>query len=134
MNFLVWKGADELAGALGQKGPTLTAATGVQRKRQGLSILKRPSASAMAEAMESMGIDRQDGYELAFRCGRSLTIFRRLHPAAGIAPPAEWEHLAASLKPVLLAGAWTTDSALDRDVISGLSGGADYSASNKFGR
>lgn len=128
MNFLVWKGADELAGALGQKGPTLTAATGVQRKRQGLSILKRPSASAMAEAMESMGIDRQDGYELAFRCGRSLTIFRRLHPAAGIAPPAEWEHLAASLKPVLLAGAWTTDSALDRDVISGLSGGADYSA------
>lgn len=127
MNFLVWKGANELAGALGQKGPTLTAATGVQRKRQGLSVLKRPSASAMAEAMESMGIDRQDGYELAFRCGRSLTIFRRLNPAAGIASPAEWEHLAASLKPVLLAGAWTTDSALDKDIISGLSGGADYS-------
>jgi len=128
MNFLVWKGAEELAGSLGQKGPTLTAATGLQRKRQGLPILERPTASAMAEAMESMNIGRQEGYELAFKCGRSLTILRRMRPAAGIAAPAEWEHLAASLKPALLAGGWTTDSELDKEVIASLAGGTDYVA------
>jgi len=128
MTFLVWKGAEDLASALGQKGPTLTAATGLQRKRQGLSVLERPTASAMAEAMKSMNIDLQEGYELAFKCGRSLTILRRLHPAAGIAASAEWEHLAASLKPALLAGGWTTDSDLDKEVVASLAGGMDYVA------
>jgi hypothetical protein len=131
MTFLVWKGAEALAASLGQKGPTLTAATGVQRKRQCFSVLERPTASAMAEAMGSMNIDRQEGYELAFRCGRSLTILRRLQPAAGIAAPAEWEHLAASLKPALLAGGWTTDSDLDKEVVASLGGGADYVAVEK---
>ncbi len=126
MTFLVWKGAEELAGSLGQKGPTLTAATGLQRKRHGLPALERPTASAMAEAMESMDIDRQEGYELAFKCGRSLTILRRLRPAAGIATPAEWWSLAASLKPALLAGGWTTDSALDKEVVASLAGVKDY--------
>lgn len=128
MNFLAWKNAEELAGSLGQMGPTLTAATGVQRRRQGLPVLKRPTASAMAEAMESMGIDRQEGYELAFKCGRSLTILRRLRPAAGIAAPAEWEHLAASLKPALLAGGWTADSKLDKEVVASLAGETNYVA------
>src|SRR5690606_6269327 len=80
------------------------------------------------EAMESMGIDRQEGYELAFKCGRSLTILRRLRPAAGIAAPAEWEHLAASLKPALLAGGWTTDSELDKEVVASLAGETNYVA------
>lgn len=127
MTFLVWKSAEELAGSLGQRGPTLTAATG-PHKRQGFPVLQRPSASAMAEAMESMNIERQEGYELAFRCGRSLTILRRLMPAAGIAPPAEWQDLAESLKPALLAGGWTADSALDKEVVASLAGGTDYVA------
>ncbi|MBZ2206525.1 hypothetical protein [Massilia soli] len=128
MTFLIWKGAEDLGGSLGQKGPTLTAATGQQRNRQGIATLERPTASAMAEAMESMNIDRQEGYDLAFKCGRSLTILRRLRPAAGIAAPAEWEHLAASLKPALLAGGWTTDSELDKEVVASLGGGTDYVA------
>ncbi len=126
MIFLVWKGADELAGSLGQIGPTLTAASGLQRKRQGIPILERPSANAMAEAMTSMGIDRQEGYERAFKCGRSLTILRRLHPAAGVAPEAEWANLAPYLKPALLAGGWTTDSVLDREIVASLAGETDY--------
>ena len=93
MVFLVWKGAEPLASALGQRGPTLTAATGLQRKRPGLPLLDRPSASAMAEAMGSMNIERQEAYELATKCGRSLIILRRLNPAAGIAEPAEWGHI-----------------------------------------
>jgi len=128
MTFLVWRGAEELAGSLGQRGPTLTAATGIQRKRQGIPVLERPTASAMAEAMASMKIDRQEGYDLAFKCGRSLTILRRLRPAAGTAPPAEWEHMAVSLKPALLAGAWTTESELDKEVVASLAGGTDYVA------
>jgi hypothetical protein len=128
MTFLVWKEAEKLAGPLGQKGPTLTAATGQQRKRQGLPLLKRPTASAMAEAMESMNIDRQDGYVLAQKCGRSLTILRRLHPSAGIEANAEWAHLAVQLKPALLAGGWSTDSELDKTVVASLAGGTDYVA------
>lgn len=128
MCFLVWKEAHELAGVLGQRGPTLTAATGVQLKRTGISTLKRPSASAMAEAMETMGFDRKDGYEQAFKCGRSLTIFRRLNPAAGTARTPEWADMAALLKPVLLAGAWSTESELDKDAITRLSGEQDYNA------
>lgn len=128
MAFLVWKGAEPLASALGQRGPTLTAATGLQRKRPGLPLLDRPSASAMAEAMGSMNIERQEAYELATKCGRSLIILRRLHPAAGIAEPAEWGHMAKALKPALLAGGWTTDSQLDKEVVASLGGGTDYLA------
>lgn len=128
MVFLVWKGAEPLASALGQRGPTLTAATGLQRKRAGLPMLDRPSASAMAEAMASMNIDRQEAYDLATRCGRSLIILRRLQPAAGIAEPAEWGHMAKALKPALLAGGWTTDSELDKEVVASLAGGTDYLA------
>ncbi|CAG2147294.1 hypothetical protein LMG19282_03124 [Cupriavidus campinensis] len=127
MTFLIWKNAEGLAGSLGQRGPTLTAATG-QHKRQGFPVLQRPTASAMAEAMESMSIDRQEGYELAFKCGRSLTILRRLMPAGGIAPLAEWQHMAESLKPALLAGGWTADSDLDKEVVASLAGGTDYVA------
>lgn len=128
MTFIVWQGAESLAGPLGQIGPTLTAATGLQRKRKGLTALERPSASAMAEAMMSMDLDRQEGYELAFKCGCSLTILRRLHPASGIAEPAEWAHLASSLKPALLAGGWSTDSELDKEIVASLAGGTDYIA------
>ncbi|WP_342612997.1 hypothetical protein [Burkholderia ambifaria] len=128
MVFLVWKGAEPLASALGQRGPTLTAATGLQRKRQGLPLLDRPSASAMAEAMGSMNIERQEAYDLATKCGRSLIILRRLQPAAGIAEPAEWGSMAKALKPALLAGGWTTDSQLDKEVVASLGGGTDYLA------
>ncbi|HWK71415.1 MAG TPA: hypothetical protein VNS29_11320 [Burkholderiaceae bacterium] len=129
MIFLVWKGAEALAGTLGQRGPTLTAATGLQRNRPGrLCSLERPSASAMAEAMKSMNITLSDGHAIALKCGRSLTILRRLYPAAGIAPLAEWAHLATALKPALLAGGWTTDSDLDKGIVAGLAGGTDYVA------
>lgn len=125
MVYLVWQGAEALAASLGQRGPTLTAATGIQRKRQGLMQLARPSSSAMAEAMLTMNIERHEAYELAQKCGRSLVILRRLNPAAGIDNPAEWGNYAKALKPALLAGGWTADSQLDREVVASL-GGSDY--------
>lgn len=126
MIFFVRKDAKELAGSLGLIGPTLTAVTGVEQKRKTFPTLKRPTASAMAEAMESMGIERQEGYNLAHKCGRSLTILRRQCSVAGFSAPAEWEHLASSLKPAFLAGGWTTDSSLDKEVVASLAGGTDY--------
>ncbi|MFM5179809.1 hypothetical protein ACEUAY_09415 [Aeromonas veronii] len=126
MIFLVKGEAEELAGSLSQRGITLTAVTGVQRKQKNFPTLNRPTASAMAEAMESMGIERQDGYDLAFKCGRSLTILRRLCSASGTCPPAEWQHLAAPLKPALLAGGWSSNSSLDREVVTILAGGMNY--------
>jgi len=128
--YLVWRGAEAHAASLGQRGATLTAATGIQRKRQGLMKLNRPSASVMAEAMSTMNIERQKAYELAQKCGRSLVILRRLYPAAGIDAPAEWAGQAKALKPALLAGGWTGDSQLDRDVVASL-GGSDYLAVEK---
>lgn len=126
MIFLVKGEAEELAGSLSQRGVTLTAVTGIQRKQQHFPTLNRPTASAMAEAMESMGIERQEGHDLAFKCGRSLTILRRLRPASGTFTPAEWQHLAAPLKPALLAGGWSSDSSLDREVVTILAGGVNY--------
>ncbi|MFC5522097.1 hypothetical protein [Polaromonas jejuensis] len=123
--FLAWKSAENLTGMLGQRGPTLAAATGVQRRQH--ANLARPTASAMAEAMVSMGIPREDGYELALRCGRSLTVLRRLRPS-GIAQPAQWAQHANNLKPALLAGGWTVNSKLDTDVLAALAGHGDYDA------
>ncbi len=128
MVYLVWKGAEPMAASLGQRGPALTVATGIERKRrQGLLQINRPSASVMAEAMGTMNIERLDAYELAQKCGRSLVILRRLNPAAGIDKPPEWENHAQFLKPALLAGGWTADSQLDKDVLVSL-GGSDYPA------
>jgi hypothetical protein len=127
MVYLVWRGAESQAASLGQRGPTLTAATGIERRCQGLMKLKRPSASVMAEAMATMNIERQAAYELAKKCGRSLVILRRLNPAAGIDAPAEWAGQANALKPALLAGGWAADSQLDKDLVASL-GGADYLA------
>lgn len=125
MVYLVWRGAEPLAATLGKRGPTLTAATGVVRKGKAIPQLNRPSASAWAEAMATMNIERQVAYELAQKCGRSLVIFRRQNSASGTHPPAEWVDQAKSLKPALLAGGWTSSSELDKDVVASL-GGSDY--------
>lgn len=127
MVYLVWRGAEGWAGSLGQRGPTLTIATGVARKRQGLMQLRRPSASAMAVAMGKMNIERQEAYELAKKCGRSLVILRRLKSASGVYPDPDWAGQANVLKPAFLAGGWTTNSELDKEVVASL-GGKDYQA------
>jgi len=128
MIFLLRDGAVPQAGLLGRVGPTVVAATGIQRKRPNVIALARPTASVMAEALESMGIERQAGYELAKKCGRSLMILRRLSPASGISENAEWEKLAPALKPAFLAGGWSANSDLDREVVASLADGTDYVA------
>jgi hypothetical protein len=125
MVFIATGTAEPLAGVLAKNCPTLSAATGAQAKRS--PILKRPTASGMVPGFIEMGLDHGQGYELAHRCGRSLTILKRLIKNAPVADPA-WVGQANALKPALLAGGWSSDLAADRDVLKELGGYPTYGA------
>lgn len=121
--FLATKGAEPLAGVLAEKGATLSVATGGQARKH--KLLQRPTATGMAEGFVSMGLERDAGYELAQRCGRSLTILKRLIPN-GAVPQPEWVQYAAALKPAFLAGGWSSSVQLDREVLQALGGFQNY--------
>ena len=125
MVFIATGSAEPLAGALAKNCPTLSAATGAHAKRS--PMLKRPTASGMASGFIEMGLDHGQGYELAHRCGRSLTILKRLIKNAPVAEPA-WVGQATALKPALLAGGWSSDLSADCEVLKELGGYATYSA------
>ncbi len=117
--------AERLAGVLAKNCPTLSAATGAQARRS--PMLKRPTASGMVPGFIEMGLDHGQSYELAHRCGRSLTILKRLIKNAPVADPA-WVDQAIALKPALLAGGWSSDVPADCDVLKDLGGFSVYNA------
>ena len=125
MAFIATGAAESLAGVLAKNCPTLSAATGAQAKRG--PMLKRPTASGMVPGFIEMGLDHGQGYELAHRCGRSLTILKRLIKNAPVADPA-WVSQATALKPALLAGGWSSDLPADCDVLKDLGGHATHGA------
>lgn len=120
--FIATGEAESLVGVLGKKCPTLSAATGALAKRG--AMLKRPTASGMVEGFIEMGLDHGQGYELAHRCGRSLTILKRLINNKPAADPV-WLQQAAVLKPAFLAGGWSSDLETDCAVLKEL---GDYPA------
>ncbi len=122
---IVIKGATPLAGVLCRSNVALSAATGAQARKY--PSLSQCSANGMAEGFVAMGLDRDQGYELAQRCGRSLTVLRRLIPSGAATDP-EWLTHAAALKPAFLAGGWSTSSTLDCQVVSALAGANTYEA------
>ena len=125
MVFIATGAAESLAGVLSKNCPTLSAATGAQAKRG--PMLKRPTASGMVAGFIEMGLDHGQGYELAHRCGRSLTILKRLIKNAPVADPV-WVTHASALKPALLAGGWSSELAADCDVLKELGGYTTYGA------
>jgi len=125
MVFIATGAAELLAGVLAKNCPTLSAATGAQAKRG--PMLKRPTASGMVAGFIEMGLDHGQGYELAHRCGRSLTILKRLIKNAPVADPV-WVSQSSALKPALLAGGWSSDLAADCDVMKELGGYTTYGA------
>jgi len=125
MVFLATGFAEPLVGVLAKNCPTLSAATGAQAKRS--PMLKRPTASGMVPGFIEMGLQQGQGYELAHRCGRSLTILKRLIKNAPVADPA-WVGQATALKPTLLAGGWSSDHPADCEVLKELGGYATYGA------
>lgn len=120
--FIATDEAESLVGALGKRCPTLSAATGALAKRG--AMLKRPTASGMVEGFIEMGLDHGQGYELAHRCGRSLTILKRLINNKPAADPV-WLQQASVLKPAFLAGGWSSDLETDCAVLKEL---GDYPA------
>lgn len=125
MIFIATGAAEPLAGVLAKNCPTLSAATGAQAKRS--PMLKRPTASGMVPGFIEMGLDHGQGYELAHRCGRSLTILKRLIKNTPVADPM-WVGQATALKPALLAGGWSSDLPTDCDVLKELGAYTTYGA------
>jgi len=125
MVFIATGTAESLAGVLATNCATLSAATGAQARRG--PMLKRPTASGMVAGLIEMGLDHGQGYELAHRCGRSLTILKRLIKNAPVADPV-WVSQATALKPALLAGGWSSDLTTDCNVLQELGGYATYEA------
>ena len=121
--FIATKDAENLSGVLSTNCPTLSAATGAHARKY--QSLQRPSASSMAEGFEKMGLERDQGYELAKRCGRSLTILKRLIPNGAPAQP-EWMPHSVALKPAFLAGGWSSDAQMDRELLKELGGFQEY--------
>lgn len=125
MVFIATGAAETLVGVLARNCPTLSAATGAQAKRG--PMLNRPTASGMVPGFIEMGLDHGQGYKLAHRCGRSLTILKRLIRNAPVADPA-WVSQAPVLKPALLAGGWSSDLPADCEVLKELGGQGTYGA------
>ena len=72
-----------------------------------------------------MGFEEDTAYDLARKCGRSVTILRRLIPGGAPCNP-EWTADGKMLLPALLAGGWDSKLVLDREVVSALAAGETY--------
>jgi transcriptional regulator with XRE-family HTH domain len=84
--------------------------------------LARPWKFDLQMALTRAGFSNEDAHRLAHASGRSITVLRRLMPAApsyraSWAQPASPELVAA-----MFAGAWVETSARDRKIISNLAG------------
>jgi len=116
--------AQNIAGSLARSGPTLVA-MGADRPNRIDAVLPRPSSSNLGKAIATMGFEEDRAYDLARKCGRSLTFLRRLIPGGAPSDP-EWMTDGRILLPALLAGGWDSQSVLDREAVSALAGGKTY--------
>lgn len=120
--FLPREEANKNAGFLSRSGPTVSSA-GLDDRHSSHEVLKRPKSSELGAALTHMGMSESDGYDLARRCGRSLSVLERLKPN-GNRPKPEWHSKGTALLPALFAGAWSSVLTDDQDVLCSL-GGAD---------
>lgn len=124
LTFLPRAQASQIAGLLTKSGPTLMAFGGDQPSRDS-EVLIRPSSESMGKAISAMGFSDDEGYHLARKCGRSVTILSRLIPAGTVSKP-EWTKHGKDLLPALLAGGWEDTAAPDKDIVSKLASGDSY--------
>jgi hypothetical protein len=122
--FLLRGHARNLAGLLLQAGTTVVSA-GADERRLDHVKLNRPSSSQLAEAFVAMEFTKQQGYDLARKCGRSLAVLARLLPSGNASKP-EWLGSAEPLIPAMLAGAWHAPTKPDTDVLRLLAQTDDY--------
>lgn len=122
--FMPRSQARGLAGLLAQHGPTVVTAGADERRSEHVQ-LSRPNSTQLGDAFVEMGFPQQDGYDLARRCGRSLTVLARLLPS-GTAGKPEWLDSGDLLIPAMLAGAWHATTKPDTDALCALAQTNDY--------
>jgi transcriptional regulator with XRE-family HTH domain len=96
-------------------GPNVAALAATKR-------LARPWAHNLQMALIRAGLKEEDAHRFARASGRSITVLRRLMPAAPNYIP-KWATAAPpELLSAMLAGGWVETSAMDRKVVSALAG------------
>lgn len=98
---------------------------GRQQKFGNGRVLERPSGFSMGKALTTMGFTQQEAEMLARGAGRSLSALARRIPGGASKAPA-WVGESSLLLPALIAGAWDSGNALDKDIIEILSGKNKY--------
>lgn len=112
------------AGLLAQYGPTVVSA-GADEKRSSHELLIRPDSTTLGKAFTAMGFSETQGYDIARRCGRSMTVLARQMPS-GTAERPEWVDGADLLLPALLAGAWKSTMPADQAILCSIAGCNEY--------
>lgn len=122
--FLPRAQARRQVGLLAQYGPTVVSA-GAEEKRTNHQLLARPDSTTLGKAFMAMGYSEQQGYDMARRCGRSLSVLARQIPS-GTAEKPYWIEEANSLLPALLAGAWKSSVPADQDILRSIANCDEY--------
>jgi transcriptional regulator with XRE-family HTH domain len=111
-----------LAQRLVDEGHHVFAAYGssTSNHSSGIRRLRRPWKFDLKLALVQAGIEEEDAYAYAHAAGRSITVLRRLKPAAPH-QQLEWAKKAdPALIAAMFAGAWVGTSAQDQKVLSEL--------------
>ena len=96
-------------------GPDVAALAATKR-------LARPWAHNLQMALIRAGLKEEDAHRFARASGRSITVLRRLMPAAPNYIPKWATATPPELLSAMLAGGWVETSAMDRKVVSALAG------------
>jgi hypothetical protein len=96
-------------------GPDANTLVGTRR-------LPRPWKFDLQTSLVGAGIAEEDAHRLAHASGRSITVLRRLMPAAANYRAAWAEQASPELIAAMFAGAWVETSARDRKILSALAG------------
>jgi hypothetical protein len=88
----------------------------------GARRLPRPWKFDLQMALTRAGLPEDDAHRYAHASGRSITVLRRLMPAAPSCRATWAEPASPELIAAMFAGAWVETSARDRKIISNLAG------------
>ncbi len=92
--------------------------------------LSRPTESEFSQALITGGFDHSSAYDIAVRCGRSLSVLRRFNDGEAPILP-DWASEAGGDNPeisaALMIGAWKDNHSKDREALERYSNGIAYS-------
>lgn len=91
----------------------------------GAHRLARPWRFHLQEVLIKAGLPEEQAHRLAHASGRSITVLRRLMPAAPISRPDWAVSVSSELIAAMFAGAWVDTNPADRRVVAALAG-CDY--------